>query len=189
MEGSIEGPRQVLDPMRVDLRLPRVPWFHFCCIECKNIANKANFLCGESLIRPPPPAWLRILKRRPGEHFKGVFQEYFKGFWSYLQKSFKSVSNQCLVSFRMVLRKFQVYLRYFQECFIEASRKCYENFKGVSSFRCVSGKFQGCFKSVSQAIQEALEASFKGDYKRVSRMFQGLFIVLSSVFQECFKEV
>ena len=39
MTGSIEGPRWVLDPMRVDLCIPRVPWSHFCCIECKNIAN------------------------------------------------------------------------------------------------------------------------------------------------------
>ena len=40
MAGSIEGPRQVLDPMRVTLCLPRVPLSHFCCIECKNIVNK-----------------------------------------------------------------------------------------------------------------------------------------------------
>ena len=30
MAGSIEGPRRVLDPMRVNLCLPRVPWSHFC---------------------------------------------------------------------------------------------------------------------------------------------------------------
>ena len=39
MAGSIEGSRRVLDPIRVDLCLPRVPWSHFCCIECKNIVN------------------------------------------------------------------------------------------------------------------------------------------------------
>ena len=37
--GSIGGPRQVLDPMRVDICVPRVPWSLFCCIECKNIAK------------------------------------------------------------------------------------------------------------------------------------------------------
>ena len=30
--------------MRVTLCLPRVPWSHFCCIECKNMANIADFL-------------------------------------------------------------------------------------------------------------------------------------------------
>ena len=39
MAGSLERPRRVLDPMRVDLCVPRVPWSHFCCIECKNIAD------------------------------------------------------------------------------------------------------------------------------------------------------
>ena len=38
MAGPIEGQRQVLEPMRVDLCVPRVPSSHFCCIECKNIA-------------------------------------------------------------------------------------------------------------------------------------------------------
>ena len=35
MAGSIEGPRRVLDQMKVELWIPRVPWSHFCCNECK----------------------------------------------------------------------------------------------------------------------------------------------------------
>ena len=48
MAGSIEGPRRVLDPMRVNLCLPRVLWSHFCCIECKNIA-KNYFHLGQAI--------------------------------------------------------------------------------------------------------------------------------------------
>ena len=62
--GSMEGPRLVSDPMGVSSCVLRVPWYGFCCLECKNIADIANFLCGADL---PPPAWLRILKRQPGE--------------------------------------------------------------------------------------------------------------------------
>ena len=49
-------------------------------------------------------------------------------------------SKQFLGSFRTVLRKFQGDLSYFQECFKEALRKCYENFKDVSK------KFHGVLK-------------------------------------------
>ena len=38
--------------MRVHLYVPRVPWYVFCCLECKIIANMANFPCGAYL--PPP---------------------------------------------------------------------------------------------------------------------------------------
>ena len=49
MAGSIEGQRQVQGPMRVNFFVPRLPWSHCYCKECKNIAN---FLCEENL--PPP---------------------------------------------------------------------------------------------------------------------------------------
>ena len=42
--GSIEGPRLVLDPIGVSSSVPRVPWYDFWCLECKNITHTANFL-------------------------------------------------------------------------------------------------------------------------------------------------
>ena len=30
--GSIEGPGQILDPIRINSRLPRVPWYGFCSL-------------------------------------------------------------------------------------------------------------------------------------------------------------
>ena len=44
--GSIEGPRRILDLLGVHLYVHRVPWYVFCCLECKIIANMANFPCG-----------------------------------------------------------------------------------------------------------------------------------------------
>ena len=41
--GSIEGPRLVLDPMEVRACVPRVRWNVFCCLECKNITDTADF--------------------------------------------------------------------------------------------------------------------------------------------------
>ena len=93
----------------------------------------------------------------------------------------------------MVLRKFQGDLRYFQECFKEASIKWYKNSKGVSKkfqvvlrqfqvyFREISRVFQECFTSELRKFQMAPLASLKEDFKRESRMFQGLFIELKSV--------
>ena len=42
--GSMEGPRLVSDPMGVGSCVLRVPWYGFCCLECKNIAYIADFL-------------------------------------------------------------------------------------------------------------------------------------------------
>ena len=46
------------------------------------------------------------------------------------------------------------------------------------SFMGATGRFQGCFNSVSQVIQ-AFEASFKGSFKRVSRISHRSFKDLS----------
>ena len=53
---------------------------------------------------------------------------FFKSF----KETSKRVSKQFLSSFWRVLKKFRGDSRYFQECFKEALRKCYENFTGVS---------------------------------------------------------
>ena len=76
-------------------------------------------------------------------------------------------------------------------CFKEVSDVCQEHFKGVlESYKCVSKKFQGCFKKVLRV--------FQGCYKEVSwvfRKFQGyfkkfwVFKEVSRVFQESFKGV
>ena len=52
--GSIEGPWLVLDPMGVSSSIPRVPWYDFCCLECKNIAHRKNYLLW-AICPPPPP--------------------------------------------------------------------------------------------------------------------------------------
>ena len=44
--------------------------------------------------------------------------------------------------------------------------------KEVSSFKCVSRKFQGCFKEDLRVYQWSLKWVFKGCVKRVSRVFQ-----------------
>ena len=41
---SIEGPRLALVPIGVSSSVPRVPWYDFCCLECKNTAIIGNFL-------------------------------------------------------------------------------------------------------------------------------------------------
>ena len=46
MAGSIEGPRRVLDPMRVNICLPWVTWSYFCCIECKNVSDISRAMLG-----------------------------------------------------------------------------------------------------------------------------------------------
>ena len=57
-----------------------------------------------------------------------------------------------------------------------------------------TGRFQGCFKSVSQVIQ-AFSASIKGSFKGRIRIkgllskFQGSFIEVSKIFHRSFKEV
>ena len=43
--GSNKGSRLVMDPLGVSSCVSRVPWYAVCCLECKNIANIANFLC------------------------------------------------------------------------------------------------------------------------------------------------
>ena len=42
--GSMEGPRLDSDPMGVGSCVLRVPWYGFCCLECKNIAYIVDFL-------------------------------------------------------------------------------------------------------------------------------------------------
>ena len=71
-------------------------------------------------------------------------------------------------------------------CFKEVSDVCQEHFKGVlESYKCVSKKFQGCFKKVLRVFQ----GSFKECFKEVSKVFQGRFKGVSGKFQKCFKEV
>ena len=50
---SIDGPGQVLDPMRITSSVPRVTWYSLWSLKCTNMAHTANFLL-----------WAR---RRPGE--------------------------------------------------------------------------------------------------------------------------
>ena len=41
--GSMERPRLVSDPTGVGSCVLRVPWYGFCCLECKNKAYIADF--------------------------------------------------------------------------------------------------------------------------------------------------
>ena len=50
--GSMEGPRLVSNTMGVNSCFLRVPWYGFCCLECKNIAYIVDFLWWA--IWPPP---------------------------------------------------------------------------------------------------------------------------------------
>ena len=49
-----------------------------------------------------------------------------------------------------------------------------------------SGKFQGCFKSVSQVLQESFKWPLKKGSRGVSRGFQGAFIEVSGKCQDTF---
>ena len=100
----------------------------------------------------------------------GVSGVFLRGF----ETTSKIISKQFLGSFRMVLINFQGYLRYFQECFKEASRKCYENLKGVSK-----GGFQEGFKDVTRTFHITL--------KCLSKVFHGSSKTNFQVFQRCFK--
>ena len=42
--GSMEGPRLDSDPIGVGSCVLRVPWYGFCCLECKNIAYIVDLL-------------------------------------------------------------------------------------------------------------------------------------------------
>ena len=50
--GSMEGPRLVYDPMGLISCVLRVPWYVFCCLECKNLTYIVEFLWWA--IWPPP---------------------------------------------------------------------------------------------------------------------------------------
>ena len=52
------------------------------------------------------------------------------------------------------------------------------------SFMGATGRFQGCFKSVSHVIQEGFKSNFKQVSREVSRGFQGSFIEVSRKFQK-----
>ena len=39
-----EGPWLSMDPVKGSSCVPRVPWYDFWCLECKNMSNIANFL-------------------------------------------------------------------------------------------------------------------------------------------------
>ena len=52
----------------------------------------------------------------------------------------------------------------------------------------VTGRFQGCFKRVSKGIQ-VFEASFKGSFKRISRIVHRSFKEVSRKFLKCLIEV
>ena len=65
--GPIDGPWLVMDPVEGTSCVPRVPWYDFLCLECKNMANIADFRLWA--IGPPPlrlfkdsetPAWLGL---------------------------------------------------------------------------------------------------------------------------------
>ena len=92
-----------------------------------------------------------------------VCKEHFKGVSGSLLRLYEGSSKRVLKLFLMSFR---------------AIKKIYENFKGVyMKFCCVLRKFQVCFESVSQVIEEG----FKMPFKQVSR-------VISRGFQECPKK-
>ena len=72
----------------------------------------------------------------------------------------------------------------FQGCFKKVSRVYHESFKGVS------WKFQGCFKGdLSRMFQESLKdvsRKSKGCFEGVLRVFQGSFKKTFKVFQKSF---
>ena len=69
--GSMEGPRQVSDYLWLGFCVLRVPWYDFCCLECKNIAYIVDFL--RWAIWPPPrlikdsetPVWWGLRQWKP----------------------------------------------------------------------------------------------------------------------------
>ena len=60
--GSNKGPWLVLDPMEVKSCVPRVPWHIFYCLECKTIANTADF---RGMMIAPPPG-INCFENTPG---------------------------------------------------------------------------------------------------------------------------
>ena len=71
--GSIEGPSQVLDAMRVHLSVPRVPRYVFCCLEC----NKYGQFPSVGIFGPP---WLIRFWAYP------YFSLYYQPGWFLLKK-------------------------------------------------------------------------------------------------------
>ena len=61
---SNKGSRLIMDPLGFSSCVSMVPWYAFCCLECKNITKIANFLRGANL---PPLFWWRILRHPSGE--------------------------------------------------------------------------------------------------------------------------
>ena len=81
---------------------------------------------------------------------------FLKGF----EATSRKVSKQFLGSFRMVLRKFQGNLRYFQECFKKVSKDPLGKFQGgfQEGFKDISRKFKDIFLGVSKIFQTLLES-------------------------------
>ena len=71
--GPNEGPWLVMDPVGGSSCISRVPWYGFWCLECKHMANVADFLlwviCPPCLFKDSEtPAWLGYpdFKRKDG---------------------------------------------------------------------------------------------------------------------------
>ena len=109
---SMEGPWQVSDYLILGFCVLRVPWYVFCCLECKNIAYIVDFLRWADL--PPhlikdskTPTWwgLRELKGFFGylKGLKGILRDFkgfgilrnFKGLYGFQRvfKGFKGILN------------------------------------------------------------------------------------------------
>ena len=99
----MEGPRLVCDPMGVGSCVLRVPWYVFCCLECKNIAYIVDFLRWADL--PPPllikdsetPGWWGLNKifTQSSPHTK-IFCRMEFGFWIELDLDFQALKSKDL---------------------------------------------------------------------------------------------